>query len=412
MKNIVPKNIFFIIILISFSFFQLVYSFLFPSVGFTDSWQPIQTYLPKFKVESQDKTILNQFLPLISSEYRLNSDVSHYLENAKDFNSKFFKNSPILSRPLYSFLIWLASLPVRFFTASSYGIIFGLAILVNFILLVLTVSLLFLFLKNLFSLRTAFLSSTLLIFSPFVHTAIAQPRADLLIAFAAAASSYLLYHYLKKPSALKLIIFSLIVGTLMLGKMFYAIPFFIFLSALYFKRYKEGIIFLAIQAVPVLVWYLWVTRIWAIPYYVHEVNFYQGGIWILHIFQQPWYETYKILLQAFPNFIETLVYAFLLSPLVFSLAGFRKLPFRSGNIFYFGSIFSVFIFSLLANVYYPRLTFLLFPIIYPTAILGMDKVADCLKKYKAWYAPLFYIVTIGVTVIISNINIYHIFDYL
>ena len=58
-----------------------------------------------------------------------------------------------------------------------------------------------------------------------------------------------------------------------------------------------------------------------------------------------------------------------------------------------------------------RHVFLLFPIIYPTCILGMDKAADYLKKYNVWLPPIFYAITIGFIVLISSVNIYQVFNY-
>jgi len=395
------KKGFLIFSLVFLSFFQLIYSFSFPAVGLNESWQRVETYLPKFKAESQDRNLLNRFLPLISSEYRLNSDVSHYLETGRYFNEGFFRNSPVLSRPLYPFLIFLTTLPVRPFLGSSFGIAFAAAILDNFIFLAIGASLFFLLLKKIFSLKVAFLSSVLLIFSPFVHTALAQPRADIAMLSAIILSIYLLQKYIEKPSKLKLTLFSLIVGSLMLGKMFFALPFFILLLASYFRRYKEGMIFFAVHLIPMALWYLWATRIWRIPFYVHEVNYYQSDS-LLYIFSWPWPKIYGIFLSALPNFMETLIYGFLLIPIIFSAIGFRNLPFKSKNIIYFGSIFSVFLFSFLTNIYYARIAFFLFPIIYPTCILGIERMGR----------PALQAAAVGLIVFISSVNFYNIFNYL
>ena len=408
MQDLIQKKYFLILTIILFSFFQLVYSFLFPSVGVSESWQKVETYLPKFNVESQDKGLLSGFLPLISSEYRLNSDVSHYLETGRYFNAEFFENSPVLSRPFYPFLIFLTTLPARPFLGSSFGIAFAAAILDNFIFLVLGSSLFFLFLKKIFSLKVAFLSSVLLIFSPFVHTALVQPRADMFTLFSAALIAFLTQKYGSNPSKSKLILFSFIVGLLLLGKIFYAVPFFILLLAAYFRRYKEGIVFFIIHLIPLALWYLWVTRIWQIPFYIHEVNYYQNDS-LLHVFSWPWHKVYGIFLSAFPNFIETMVYGFALIPAIFSAVGFKNLPFKSKNIIYFGSIFSVFLFSFLTNGYYDRMTFFLFPIIYPTCILGIERTANFLKRYNEWCGRSFYAIAILLIIAISSVNFYRVF---
>jgi len=390
---------------------QLIYGFLFPSCGSNDNWQPIATYLPKFQIESSDNLLLNKIYPLISKDYRLNSDVGHYLELGRNFSPQYFEGNPFLERPLYPFLIFSSSLPVRLFTDISYGLTFGLAILVNFILISLAVILFFWLLKTLFSLKVAWLSSVLLIFSPFVHNYLNQPLAEMLMAFAVVLSAYLLHCYVKKPSTFKLIIFSLVIGVLMFGKMFFAISFFILLLAVYFKRYREGAVFLIIHLLPFLFWYLWVTQVWQINYYAHQVQGWHMGVWVFDIMRWPWQETFQFFLGLLPNFITAIIFSFLLIPIFFSVVGFKSLPFKSKNIIYFGSIFAVFLLGFLTKFYYLRHVFLLFPIIYPTAVLGMIRIADYLKWHRVWLVPLFYVIVISAIILISNTNIYQIFNY-
>lgn len=411
-KNTFQKKWFLIFVLISLLSFQLIYSFLFPAHGFNNNWQPITTYLPKFQVQTTDSLLLEKIYPLISSDYRLSSDIGHNLELAQNFNSQYFEEHVFLSRPLYPFLIFLLSLPFRFFTTPSYGIIFGLAIFLNFILITSAVLLFFSLLKKMFSLKIAFLSSILLIFSPYIHASLIQPLAEMLMVFILSLTAYFLYSYIKKPSIPKLVIYSLIVGIFMLGKMFFAISFFILLLSLYFKRYKEGIAFLIIHLIPLGCWYLWVTQVWHLPYYVHEAQHWQMGLWLLDIFQWPWHETWRVFLAALPNFIRALVYGFLLIPILFSIIGLKTLPFKLKNLFYFGAIFSVFALFFIMNLYFAHHAFLLFPIIYPTAVLGVDRVANYLKGYQSWLSPVFYAIIIGLIIIISNINIYKVFDYI
>jgi len=400
-----------IFVLISLLLFQLIYSFLFPSVGTNDNWQPISTYLPKFTAESSDNLLLDRIYPLISSEYRLNSDTGHYLELAQNFSPEYFDGNPFLERPLYSFLVFLISLPIRLFTAPSYGIIFGLAILVNFILISMAVFLFFSLLKKIFSEKVAWLSSILLIFSPFVHSFLNQPLAEMLMVFGVVSSVYLLYAYIQKPSLRKLIVFSLIIGVFMLGKMFFAISIFILFLSLYFKRYREGAVFLLVHLIPLLLWYIFVTQVWGLAYYSHGVQHWQMGVWVFDMVRWPWQESCQVLLKTLPNFFTALIYGFLLIPVVFSVIGFVKLPFKSKNIFYFGSILAVFLLGFLTRFYYIRHVFLLFPIIYPTAILGINRAISYLGAGKRWFPRVFYAIVIALIIIVSNINIYRIFDY-
>lgn len=411
MIELFQQSKFAVSVLISLLFLQLIYGFLFPSVGFNDNWQPISAYLPKFSVENSDNFILGKIYPLISSQYRLNSDIGHYLELGRNFSKEYFRTSPFMERPLYPFLIFLFSLPFRFFMTPGYGFIFGLAILLNFILASASVSLFFLFLRKLFSLKVAWLSAILLIFSPFMHSFLSQPLAEMLMIFGVVLSAWLVYSYFKRPSLPRLIIFSLIVGVLMLGKMFFATSFFILFLALYHKRYKEGAIFFLVHLIPFASWFLWITKIWGLQYYSHGVQHYSMGTWMFEMIRWSWHKSYSVLLNVVPNFVKALIYGFLLVPVAFSLIGFSQIPFKAKNAVYFGSIFSVFLLGFLIGFYYIRHVFLLFPIIYPTAVLGMEKTAGFLAQRKSWYAPLFYAIVIILIVLVSNINIYRIFDY-
>jgi len=409
--NIVPQKGLLVFIFISLLIFQLIYSFLFPSVGFNDSWLPINSYIEKFSPETADNLILNTVYPFISTEYRLNSDVGEYLELAQDFSSSNFYNRPYLNRPLYSLLINLSSNLVKPFTTPSYGILFGLAILINLALIILTVLMFFYLLEKIFSFKVAFFSSILLIFSPLVHSFINQPIVEMLTAFAVMISLYLLHNYLIRPTPLKLIAFSMLVGILLLGKAFFAIPLFVLLLAVYFKRYREGIVFLVMVSVPYICWYLWVTKIWQIPYYVLEIQDWHMGIWLKNIFYWPRDKTFRIFISAIPNFIKALIYAFLALPLVFSVVGFGKLR-RKAKIISYCGLAAIFSLAFLINLYLYRHAFMSFPIIYPTAILGIERTANWLKKYNRRYYFLFYLTIISIIIIISNINIYRFFSYI
>ena len=398
-------------VLVLLLFGQLVYSFLYPSVGSSDNWKPISNYLPKFSVEGSDNFLLSQGLAFVSPNYRLNSDVGHYLELAKDFSPQYFTESPFMERPLYPLMIFLASLPLRIFAPASYGVIFASSILANFVLISAAVLLFFFLLRKIFSPTVAWLSSILLIFSPFVHSYINQPLAEMLMAFAVVLAAFLIYNYAKKPSLAKLIFFSFLIGALMLGKMFFAISFFVIFLAVYFRRYREGAVFAVIHLLPFLFWYFWTTKIWHIAYRTHQMTDWDMGVWVFKIFSLPWQQTYEIFLALVPNFISALIYAFLLFPVAFSIIGLKQMHFKYKNIVYFSAILAVFGLGFLAKFFYIRHVFLLFPIIYPTAILGIEETAKYAARGRQWIRLLFYAILIGFIIIVSNINIYRIFNY-
>lgn len=396
--------------------FQLISSFIFPSYDVSNPyWKNIKEmgFYKDYPFGYLDNLIAEKIYPLLSY-YRVNLDSAANIILAHDFPQQYFQgNHTFLNRPLYAFLVYLISRPLRLIS-NSYALTFAAGIILNFILFFFTVFLFYLLVKNLVSLRAALLSSFLLIFSPFTHLWLVQPETNIFGAFFVILSLFLLYNYLIRSSFLRLIIFSLIIGTLILGKMLFAMPFFILLLAIFFRRYKEWFLFLIFFLIPSIFWYFLVTRVFGLNYYSGEMtdfNMYLINGWILKILQSPWQETLQTFLGALPLFISSLTFGFLLLPVIFALIGFQNFNFKNKNIICLSFIFSFFSLFFAMNYYTPRLSFLLFPIILPLSILGMDKIAECLKKYKNQYAPLFYLLVFLFLIIISSINIYKIFPY-
>ena len=394
-------------------FFQLVFSFLFPSYEHSGSyWKNIEelNFYKGYSFNSFDNELLQKFYPLIKN-YRMNLDGGGYLLVAHDFPQHYWKgNYTLLTRPLYPILVnWLAR-PLHLIS-DSYSMTFAAGILVNFLLFFLTVYFFYFLVEKLISQRVAFLSSVLLIFSPMAHVWLIQPETNIFGIFLVMASLYLLYNYLREPSFRKLIIFSLAIGALLLGKKIFAITIFFLLLAFIFRRYKEGIIFFLVHLIPLVFWALWVNRVWGLPFYVDEVSQFDFGVWFLNIFHWPWYQTLKIFIESVPNFISIIVYGFLLIPVIFALIGYQRLILPKKNIIIFSFIISFFILLFGTNMYYPRWGFWLFPVIYPLAVLGIDQVASFSRKYKKLYALAFYVFIYSLIMLISSLDIYKFIYY-
>jgi len=405
-KNFFSKDKILIIVLLFFLCFQFFFSFLFPSVGSTDNWLPIEKYVLKYSPDSLDNFLLAKIVPLLSS-YKINSDVGPYLEVAQNFSPEAFtQNRNIINRPLYPLLIFLLSLPLRLFIEPSYGILFGLAILINFIFIAGTLILLFFILKKFFSQKIAFFSTFLLIFSPFVHSYGVQVLPEMITAFFVMLSFYFLKNYIDSPSIKKLVVFSFILGIFILNKMFFAIPLFILLLSAFFKRIKEGAIFVLIFIIPFLFWYFWVKNIWQINYFVNEIQNWNMGVWIFNIFNWPWQKTAQILLGAIPEFVSTFCYSFLLVPVLLAILGIKNLFPKIKTLFYL-FVFSVFTLGFLVGFYY-RHTFMFFPFIYPISLLGIERIS---QKIKPPFSFFVFGLIIFITLFISELNIYQFFSY-
>lgn len=406
------KKILFLILLFLLSF-QLFYSFLYPTHGpGGKAWLSFPEIIShqKSPLDASENSLIIKIYRILP-RYYVNADGGQYILLANNFPNYYLESQPvILDRPLYSFLIAvIAFLPSLFF--DSYATLFASAIFLNFVLGFSSVILFYYLCEKLINSRVAFLSSLLLIFSPFFHVFLIQPMPEMLTIFIIIATLFFLEKYIKNPSCLKLIIFSLIIGVFMLGKMLFALSIFIFISAFYFRRYKEGVIFLIIHLIPLVFWYLFVTRALGMPYYVNEVAGYDVGIWLFNIFRWPWYKTLEIFLNVLPQFAYIVIYGFLLVPVIFAIFGFKKLNFKNGNFFCFSFILSFLTLFFIMNLYPPRYGFFLYPVIYPSAVLGIDRLADFLKRYGGWCSIVFYLIIFLFLIIISNINIYQIFSY-
>lgn len=408
------KRSFVFLVLFLLLIVQLVYSFLFPSSGYSGTghrWLSLPDLISheRSPLESKDSQFIEKLEPFFAN-FTVNADGGEYLVLAKNFPQYYFKNPIYLSRPLYSVLIAVVSfLPNLFF--DSYAIFFVSAIFINFLLALAVVVLLYILIEKLISSRVALMSSALFIFSPLVHANIAQPIPEILGAFMIIASLYFIYDYIKKPSFLKLTIFSLIAGTFLLAKLFLAATFFILFLAIAFRRYKEGIMFFLIHLIPLGFWYIWVTQVFGLRFYENATESYGAGVWLFDIFSWHWPKIVETFLNVLPQFFSAIIYGFLLIPVIFAFFGYKKLLLAKKDIFCLGFLLAFLATFFTANFYFPRHAFLLFPMIYPLAVLGIDRTADFLKKYNKWYELFFYAVTFASIIAISSINIYPVFTY-
>jgi hypothetical protein len=415
-EKILQKKINIFLILIFLIFVELIYSFLFPAYDLNNLnyWKNLEelSFYKSYSLNNFDNSIVKKVYPLISN-YHVNLDCGAHMLLAHDFPQAYFEGHlSFLNRPLYAFLVYLVSSPFRLFS-DSYVFTFFSGILLNFILFSFAVILFYLLIEKLFSFKIALSSSILLIFSPFAHIWLIQPETNIFGAFTVIFSLYLLYNYYKTPSFKKLIIFSLIIGTLMLGKMLFAIPIFIILLAILSKRFKEGFLFPIFFLVPLFVWYLIVSKVFNLQYLSGEMtdfNMFLAKGWLFNVFKLPLSEIFRISFSSLPLFIISIFYGFLFLPVIFGFAGFKEIPPNLKRISLF-FVLSFFILFFIMNYYAPRHAFLIFPVIYPLAVLGIEKTANIIKNYKSYYYPIFYLIIFIILIIISNVNIFKLFHY-
>ena len=403
-KNTVKLYILFLALIVLEAF----YSFLAPAYNPKgDYWKTLNTLdgYKGYTISASDNKLIQFFAPLIKN-YRMNGDSAGYMLLAHDFPQQYFRGHvTLLTRPLFPLMIFILSAPFHLFI-TSYTITFGIGLLLNIALFFFTIVLFYTLVKKYISKDAAFLSCLLLIFSPFAHTWLIQPETNVFGVFAFVLSLFLIHRYYQKPSFHTLVTYSLLIGTLMLGKKNFAIAFFILFLGAYAKRYKEAFLFALIHLIPSALWYLWITRVWHLPYYVDEISSFGVGVWLLNIIHLPWFQTFETFMNVVPNFITSLLYGFLVIPVLFALAGYSAIPIKRKNILASALILSFLLLFFLMNLYIPRLSFLLFVIIYPSAALGIERIAIFFRTYNLLLADVICVLIYLGIFILSNLNVF------
>jgi hypothetical protein len=227
----------------------------------------------------------------------------------------------------------------------------------------------------------AFASAVLFSLSPLVRAWLTQPDVTIFTAFMWMLFLWLFIRYADAPSKKRLYGYSAVVGILFLGKLFFLMSIFAVVAAVYFKRYREGAIFFAVHLVPVVIWVATVTRLWGLSYPNREVTEFGAGIWIIYfLMHSPGIFLEKSLVLV-PRFIESAIYAFMMLPLPLAVYGFMRTAIKRKYFYVFGVLGSLFAMVFVMGYSIPRYAFLLFPIIYPLAALGLQRVAERINHY-------------------------------
>lgn len=393
---------------------QFVAGFLFPVYGTNECWKSFDTLnsYKGYSLDSFDKGLLGKVYPLVS-DYHINCDAAGFVVLAHDFPNDYFRDRTLfINRPVLPFLVHAIASPLHL-VSDSYSMTFIAAIFANFLLFLAAVLLFYALVKKFLSEKAAFLSSFLLIFSPFARGWLIQPETGVFGVFALILSLFLLRRYADFPFSKRLIFYSLAIGILILGKMNLGISLFFVICAIIFKRYKEGAIFFALHLVPFALWYLLVTGVWGLSFGMQEVSNFGAGIWIIDMINWPLYEIIGELISVFPNFLTSIFYAFLFLPVAFSILGFYFWNYKNKSVIYLGLAAAFLMFFFTLHLYLPRHAFWMFPAIYPMAVFGIDKLLDFLKnKGLRKFQIIYYSVVYALIILPSFTNIFLIYEYL
>jgi len=371
-------------------------------------WRPIFQVAGSEEIvaegSSGDTSLVKRFAALFP-KYRMICDNAYFLRLIqRGFPGSFSSLPMLMDQPLYPLLIFLVHKPIGLlFDSQSMAVIFACAVVVNLLLMISGVSLFYFLLKNLFSSKVALFSNMLLIFSPLAHIWMVQSTSSgIMEIFIIITHIYLLYDYIGSPGRKRLIVYSILAGILMTGKMIFALGLFTICLGLYFRRIQETVIFFIIHLLPLGVWYLILNWGFGIGFEIHTITDYKFGIWIFNLFSLAWYKQLAILIDVLPRYFKSIVYGFMMIPVILSIYGMYHVKIKFKNLIYFlylGSFLGLFF---IMNLFLPRLSFFLFPIIYPTAVVGLKHLPGAKV-----FSPVIFLATL----VISNVNVYKIIEY-
>jgi hypothetical protein len=169
----------------------------------------------------------------------------------------------------------------------------------------------------------------------------------------------------------KNILFSLIIGYLMLTKQNYAVYLTLLTFSFFiFKRYKESILSFLMHLIPLAVWFI-SLKILDIPYYNHETETYKQGVWLYQdlLLRNP-LEIIKILISSINRWLENIAVFFSLFGLAALIAlGFAEIRAKLNRrwvIFFILALGFSWLQTLAANRYAPYMSsdisFLIWPL--------------------------------------------------
>ncbi|NTW21971.1 glycosyltransferase family 39 protein [Candidatus Falkowbacteria bacterium] len=341
-------------------------------------------------------------------DYRVICDSMSYVLQSRNWPESYKERSLYVDHPLYDIFATLILSPYRLFVGvPSYAIVFGSLIAANLLMLFAAVWFFYELTARFFSNKVAATSSLLLIFSPFVHTMVTQPTSSgMMEIFVVAASLWLFFDYAKKPSWRKLAVNSLLFGSLMLGKQIFALSLFFIIIALKHKKIKEAAAFMFLQLVPTALWAIYVKLVLGVSFYSANVTGYEQGSWFLKVKYWELYKMSNIVLSALPNFTITLLFGFLVVPVVLSVYGVYKMEDKKKAFYYWTFLLSFLALFFAMKYYRPSLSFLVYPAIYPTAVLGLAEVRRLAAKRSELAGKVIYYGILIALIFFSSLNVY------
>ncbi|MFC2166402.1 hypothetical protein ACFLQZ_00375 [Acidobacteriota bacterium] len=270
-------------------------------IGLNIAWlNPRPNFKPELRISDK--------VPVL---WQYNYDSKFEFASAAQF-PEYYKAVPIrINRPIYSLCVFLLSKPVEwilspFLTperARLGSTVIGF-IIFKFIIFLIGSLIMYRLLSEFIGPNASLFAVCLMLFHTNTIMAMATYHSSEFQIFSAIFIAAMFLNISKDYSLKKNIIFSLIVGILMLTKQNYAAYLAVILCSLWYKKWREVSLSIVIHLIPLGIWLL-CLKLMGLSYYNHEAVVYKQGVWLFQEFIH--YSIPHMLKMAFHFMKETVV---------------------------------------------------------------------------------------------------------
>jgi hypothetical protein len=239
-----------------------------------------------------------------------------------------------------------------------------------------------------------------------------QPVPEVLVFFSIALLSYLAA-YLDHIglNVLRVVLFALLHGMVLLIKENVALVFIFFVLLLWIKQYRRALLYLLIVPVPYVIWMGIVRYVLRSEFAVPEVASYGFVAWLMQDFARAGVlEQVRIVARWLARFGWHLLKGFVFVPVILSLLGVARSRLSGRWLLYSLHMASYFVMFFAMNLISPRMTFMLYPVILFFAAEEWRGMSLGERK-PSFSRQLLFLIPLLVFAILTSLDVYRLYYY-
>jgi hypothetical protein len=239
-----------------------------------------------------------------------------------------------------------------------------------------------------------------------------QPVPEILTFFSIALLSYLAA-FLEKVglSALRVILFALLNGVVLLIKENVALVFFFFVLLLWARHFRYTLLYAAVVFLPYLLWVLIVRFLMHTPFVIAGVEDYNFISWLQENFARlSLWGQIQYVARTIARFGWHLLKGFVFVPVVLSFVGLATSRMTGKWLLYLAHGVAYFLMFFAMNLVTPRMTFMLYPVILFFAAEGWCRITIH-KGGGSILREIVFLLPLILFAIFTSSDIYRLYNY-